>query len=150
MLLLYMLRSTSSSTLELELIASITYGPYNNLQYPDSILQEALLVQRDISLDIPISHILLPGVNLTASWFWDREYSLDNVTSVTSLFYYGYRRFGLDLWWNNDTSSFQLCPEQLVPNVSDNSTRLVTTTITSLESTVLPTSTSFFNITMTR
>ena len=131
------------------LIASITYGPYNNLQYPDSVLQTALLVQRDISVDIPISHILLPGVNLTASWFWDRNYSLDNVSSIPTLFYYGYRRFELDLWWDNDTSSFQLCPEQIVPSISDNSTSLVTTTVTSLKSTVLPTSTSFFNVTLT-
>jgi hypothetical protein len=127
-----------------------SFGPYNDLLYPNSTLQAALLVQRDISLDVPISHILLPGINLTSSWFWTKQYTVENISAITDLFSMGYRRFELDLWWNNATASFQLCPEQIVTNTTTNSTHVMTTTFTQETATILSTSTSFFNVTVTR
>ena len=104
-------------------------GPYSNLVYPNSQIQASILVQRDISLDIPISHILLPGINLTASWFWTQTYTVDNITAISDLFDMGYRRFELDLYWNNNTSVFQVCPQQIVTNSTTNNTRVITSTI---------------------
>jgi len=112
-------------------------------------VQSALLVQRDISLDIPISHILLPGINLTTSWFWTKNYTVDNITAITDLFNMGYRRFGLDVYWNNATSSFQLCPEQIVANITTNSTSVVTTTITTQITTTVSSSATTIKATVT-
>jgi hypothetical protein len=106
-----------------------TVGPYPNLVYPNDELQRALLVQRDIALDLPISAVILPGINLTSSWFWANEYTVANITDLSDLFDFGYRRFELDLWFDNMTSSFQLCPEQIVSNSTLNTTRIVTTTL---------------------
>ena len=134
------------------LISKLTpssFGPYDNLQYPDAILQTALLVQRDVSLDIPISHILLPGINLTSSWFWTREYAVDNITTIGDLFNMGYRRFELDLWWNNATGSFQICPEQIVANSTTNATQLVTSTVIQETTAMIASSTTSFNATFT-
>jgi len=132
-----------------EIVLTSSYGPYNDLVYPNSTIQSALLVQRDIALDIPISHILLPGINLTSSWFWTRQYSVDNVSAISTLFSMGYRRFEMDLWWDNTTSSFQLCPEQIVSNTMSNSTTIITTTISRATETVVSSSTSSFNTTVT-
>ena len=126
-----------------------SFGPYDDLTFPNSTIESALLVQRDIALDIPISHILLPGINLTASWFWMRQYAVDNVTAISDLFDMGYRRFEMDLWWDNTTNSFQLCPEHIISNTTANTTRIVTTTITRVTETVMTSSTSFFNTTTT-
>lgn len=61
----------------------------------------------------------------------------------------GYRRFDLDLWWNNATLSFQLCPEQIVANSTANIASLVTTTITLATATLVDSSTSSFNTIVT-
>ena len=58
----------------------------------------------------------------------------------------GYRRFDLDLWWNNATTSFQLCPEQIISNSTSNDTSVVTTTITQITTTVVASTTSFNTI----
>ena len=61
----------------------------------------------------------------------------------------GYRRFDLDLWWNNGTTSFQLCPEQIVSNSTSNDTSVVTTTMTQVTTTVVASTTTSFNTTVT-
>ena len=61
----------------------------------------------------------------------------------------GYRRFDLDLWWNKATTSFQLCPEQIVSNSTANDTHVVTTTITQVTTTVISSATTSFNTTLT-
>jgi hypothetical protein len=73
-----------------------------------------------------------------------------NISAVADLFNMGYRRFGLDVWWNNATSSFQLCPQPIVANTTTNSTRVVTTTITTEVTTTVASSTTSFNATVTR
>jgi hypothetical protein len=133
----------------LEMKLTSSFGPYTDLVFPNSTIQSALLVQRDIALDIPISHILLPAINLTSSWFWTRQYAVDNITAISSMFDMGYRRFELDLFWDNTTSSFQLCPEQIVSNTTSNSTTIITTTITHATRTVVSSTTSSFNTTIT-
>ena len=107
-----------------------SFGPYSDLSFPNSKIQASLLVQRDISLDIPISHILLPGINLTASWFWTKNYTIDNITAISDLFDTGYRRFELDLYWDNRTLSFQVCPEPIITNSTTNNTQIFISTIT--------------------
>lgn len=72
-----------------------------------------------------------------------------NITALSDLFNMGYRRFGIDVWWNNATSSFQLCPEQIVANVTTNSTHVVTTTITTEVARTVASSTTSFNATVT-
>lgn len=61
----------------------------------------------------------------------------------------GYRRFEMDLWWDNTTSSFQLCPEQIVSNTTSNSTTIITTTLLKATETVVSSSTSSYNTTIT-
>jgi hypothetical protein len=62
----------------------------------------------------------------------------------------GYRRFELDLWWNNATMSFQLCPEQIVVNASTNTSQVLVTTLTEVATTTLLSSTSTFPTILTR
>jgi hypothetical protein len=125
-------------------LPSSVFGPYNGLTYPDITIGVALLTQRDVSLDVPISHILVPGINLTSSWFWTRNYTVGNVTAISDLYDMGYRRFELDLWWNNATASFQLCPVQIIANSSANVSQVITTTLTQEATTTSASSTTSF------
>ena len=74
---------------------------------------------------------MLPAVNMTSSWFYTKKYTVENISAISDLFGMGYRRFNLDLYWDNTTSTFQLCPVQITFNTSANSTNTVTTTFTS-------------------
>jgi len=85
---------------------------------------------------------MLPAINMTSSWFYTREYTVENISAISDLFNMGYRRFNLDLYWDNTTSTFQLCPVQITFNTSTNSTDTVTTTFTSTATTIDPTTTS--------
>lgn len=54
----------------------------------------------------------------------------------------GYRRFELDLFWNSLTQSFQICPEQILGNITAKGAQLVSTTITTQDVTTILSSTS--------
>ena len=74
---------------------------------------------------------------------------MGNVTAISDLFDMGYRRFELDLWWNNATTSFQLCPEQIVVNASTNVSLVLATTLTEVATTTLLSSTGTFQTILT-
>jgi hypothetical protein len=74
---------------------------------------------------------------------------MENLTAISDLYDMGYQRFELDLWWNNATMSFQLCPEQIVVNASTNTSQVLATTLTEVATTTLLSSTSTFQTILT-
>jgi hypothetical protein len=88
---------------------------------------------------------------MTSSWFYTREYTVDNISGIDNLFNMGYRRFNLDLYWDNTTSTFQLCPVQITFNAtSPNATASVlTTTLTAAATIAGPTTTTTRATTLT-
>jgi hypothetical protein len=86
---------------------------------------------------------------MTSSWFYTREYTLENVSGISDLFDMGYRRFNIDLYWDNTTSTFQLCPVQITLNTTTNTTSLTTTTFTVASTVIEATTTTTVEITLT-
>ncbi|KAI7872907.1 hypothetical protein BDF14DRAFT_1750111 [Spinellus fusiger] len=75
-----------------------------------SDLSVALRTQRDIGQDITLDQYLWPALNLTSAYF-GTDFSNTHLNSMSYLLDYGYLRFGIDVYWNDITSRWQICPE---------------------------------------
>ncbi|KAK3640596.1 Maintenance of telomere capping protein 6 [Elasticomyces elasticus] len=73
----------------------------------------SLLSQRDLSLQVPINYVTLPGVSLTAACFPDHRYEDVSSKCFSNLLSTGFRRLSLDVYWDSSRRLWSLCPVQL-------------------------------------
>ncbi|KAK5118739.1 hypothetical protein LTR85_007945 [Meristemomyces frigidus] len=81
---------------------------------PEGISFIALLSQRDLSLQIPINYVNLPGVALTPACFAHQRY--EDTTAArcfSNLLATGFRKFEIDLYWDVTRRVWSLCPVEL-------------------------------------
>ncbi|GBF66898.1 maintenance of telomere capping protein [Trichophyton mentagrophytes] len=77
------------------------YPPWNTVE----------LSQRDASLQIPLDHVIVPAVSLSAACFGDGRYE-ENPTKkcVSNLLSVGYRRLYVDVYWSPRERIWSFCP----------------------------------------
>ncbi|PBP24077.1 Lectin C-type domain protein [Diplocarpon rosae] len=123
----------------------------------DNALQVApyttvLLSQRDLSLRVPINFVTTPGVSLTAACFTDNRYEDDSSANcLSNLLSIGFRRFVIDLYWDESRNVWSFCPVAIpasIPDLSPFSTLTISSnTTTSSSSSSLASGTSSFTFT---
>lgn len=75
-----------------------------------------LLSDRDLSLQIPVNFVPVPGVSLTQACFPRQRYELaEGTRCISNLLAVGFRRLYIDLYWDASGSSWSLCPVELGP-----------------------------------
>lgn len=70
----------------------------------------AIRAQRDTSYPIPIDQTTGFGVSLSSLLFNQDGYTNDTLPEIDNMLSSGARVFAIDLYWNNFTSKWQLCP----------------------------------------
>ncbi|KAF2723372.1 hypothetical protein K431DRAFT_337609 [Polychaeton citri CBS 116435] len=74
----------------------------------------ALLSQRDLSFEVPINFVTLPGVSLAAACFGNRRYEdAAAAKCMSNLLATGFRRLDVDLYWDASRLVWSLCPVEL-------------------------------------
>lgn len=115
---------------------SENYRPDSGTE-PEGSYATGLLSQRDLSLGVPINYVTTPGVSLTAACFPNGIYEDDGAAiCFSNLLAVGFRRFELDLYWDQDRKLWSLCPIAIpttAPNAAPSST--ATTNVNSSSST---------------
>ncbi|TPX32568.1 hypothetical protein SmJEL517_g04378 [Synchytrium microbalum] len=76
-----------------------------------SWLANSLLNQRDISSILPIDRALWYGVSLNGSLFTSHVVSTAKLNVITSPLSVKYQRLILDLYWDAQQKTFQMCPQ---------------------------------------
>ncbi|KAI3404275.2 MTC6 [Candida oxycetoniae] len=80
-------------------------------------LDIAYRAQRDVSRPIPIDQQSSPGFSLN-SLFENKGYTMESVSNLTELLQLGARTISIDLYWNEFTSIWQLCPAPFPKNMT--------------------------------
>ncbi|CZR62431.1 related to Lectin C-type domain protein [Phialocephala subalpina] len=84
------------------------------------------LSQRDLGLRVPINYVTTPGVSFSAACFPFLRYEDDNSADcLSNLLASGFRRFEIDLYWDEGRNVWSFCPVQIpssVPNTEPAST----------------------------
>ncbi|KAK0962815.1 Maintenance of telomere capping protein 6 [Friedmanniomyces endolithicus] len=104
------------------------YGPDAGA-VPRGIAFISLLSQRDLSLQLPINYVTVPGVSLKAACFPNKRY--EDATAarcISNLLATGFRRIEVDIYWDTSRRLWSLCPVQL-----GNTSTLSNSTMTSAE-----------------
>ncbi|EFQ99220.1 lectin C-type domain-containing protein [Nannizzia gypsea CBS 118893] len=69
------------------------------------------LSQRDVSLQIPLDHVTIPAMSLSAACFGDGRYEeTPTKKCVSNLLSVGYRRLYVDVYWSPRGQLWSLCP----------------------------------------
>lgn len=85
---------------------------------PSPLEDEIFLSQRDVSLPLPINYVTDPGVSLLAACFSDGLISVSRLQRCYSnLLAVGFRRFELDLYWDEGRTSWSFCPVSMPPGL---------------------------------
>lgn len=87
-------------------------------------LQLATRSQRDISQLLPISQMTSIGLSLDAI-FRDNGYSVDSLSTLYNLLNVGNEAIMIDLYWNEFTFQWQLCPAPFPSNATYNMNNVV-------------------------
>ncbi|KAG5419260.1 MTC6 [Candida metapsilosis] len=80
-------------------------------------LDVAIRTQRDISKPVPLDQLSVTGMSLT-KLFTNGDYSLDSISDLRGLLTTGMQAIMVDLYWNEFTSVWQLCPAPFPQNVT--------------------------------
>ncbi|KAH7391519.1 hypothetical protein BKA64DRAFT_677830 [Cadophora sp. MPI-SDFR-AT-0126] len=79
-----------------------------------------LLSQRDLGLRVPINFVTDPGVSLRAACFSGNRYEDDSAGKcVSNLLATGFRRFELDLYWDEGRSVWSFCPVSIPSSIQN-------------------------------
>ncbi|KAI9485094.1 hypothetical protein BDB00DRAFT_851441 [Zychaea mexicana] len=111
--------TTAEATPALDLIKRLqlpdTYTdntPYRGLDFTSTNVTVPLRTQRDIGLNVTIDRWLWPAIDLKGAYFGN-DYSAQKLSHVEEVMYMGYRRLVVDLYWDPDRRTWQLCPIKL-------------------------------------
>ncbi|KUJ10251.1 uncharacterized protein LY89DRAFT_626680 [Mollisia scopiformis] len=78
------------------------------------------LSQRDLGLQVPINYVTTPGVSFTAACFPTLRFEDDNSADCFSnLLASGFRRFEIDLYWDQGRKVWSFCPVEIPSSVQD-------------------------------
>ncbi|EGW31422.1 uncharacterized protein SPAPADRAFT_61987 [Spathaspora passalidarum NRRL Y-27907] len=83
-------------------------------------LQVAIRSQRDVSMTVPIDQISNAGGSLNSMIFDQYGYTMDSMSYVDNFLTVGVQTFMVDLYWNEFTQVWQLCPAPIPNNVTSN------------------------------
>ncbi|KAK6455660.1 uncharacterized protein RJT20DRAFT_96912 [Scheffersomyces xylosifermentans] len=83
-------------------------------------LQVAIRTQRDVSKPVPIDQLVAPGLSLNSMVFEKEGYTLAALTDIASIIGVGVQNIMLDLYWNEFTKKWQLCPAPFPVNATFN------------------------------
>lgn len=76
--------------------------------------------QRDLGLRIPLNFVTTPGVSFTAACFPSLRYEDDNSADCFSnLLASGFRRFEIDLYWDQGRKVWSFCPVEIPDSIPD-------------------------------
>ncbi|CZT08214.1 related to Lectin C-type domain protein [Rhynchosporium agropyri] len=79
-----------------------------------------VLSQRDLGLRVPINFVTDPGVSLKAACFNENRYEDDSAGDcISDLLAVGFRRFELDLYWNDVRKVWSFCPVAIPPVIAN-------------------------------
>ncbi|KAF8863260.1 hypothetical protein BDZ45DRAFT_138206 [Acephala macrosclerotiorum] len=99
------------------------------------------LSQRDLGLRVPINYVTTPGISFTAACFPFFRYEDDNSADcLSNLLASGFRRFDIDLYWDEGRNVWSFCPVQIPSSVPDAEPASTTTLSLSSSSVVALTS----------
>ncbi|KAI9811835.1 MAG: hypothetical protein M1827_005186 [Pycnora praestabilis] len=100
---------------------------------PGSPWDSILMSQRDLSIQVPINYVTQPGVSFTSACFANGRYEDHQATTCFSnLLVIGFRRFFLDIYWDEGRQQWSLCPVSVPNSDPSNGTSQTTSTATSL------------------
>ncbi|KAG2224064.1 hypothetical protein INT45_004945 [Circinella minor] len=119
LVLIYAIDFTTAFIFNKRLQLPDTYSgntPYKGLGFDSTNITVPLRTQRDIGLNVTIDRWLWPAIDLKAAYFGN-DYSAQKLSHVEELMYMGYRRLVVDLYWDPDRHTWQLCPDKL-PSLS--------------------------------
>ncbi|KAK3071528.1 Maintenance of telomere capping protein 6 [Teratosphaeriaceae sp. CCFEE 6253] len=93
----------------------------------------SILSQRDLSLQLPIDYVTVPGVSLQAACFHDLRYEGTAAANcLSNLLATGFRRIEIDVYWDQGRRLWSLCPARLgMTGSASNSTSIASVTSTS-------------------
>lgn len=101
-----------------------TYDP--DPVFLSSTYDTVLLSQRDLSFPAPINFVTAPGVSISAACFGHLSYEDGEFRRCFSnLLAVGFRRFEVDIYWDQSRSTWSFCPVAFpssVPNVISSAT----------------------------
>ncbi|KAI9277154.1 hypothetical protein BDA99DRAFT_495024 [Phascolomyces articulosus] len=86
--------------------------PYKGLDFDSINVTLPLRTQRDIGLNVTIDRWLWPAIDLRSAYFGN-DYSAQKLSHVEDIIYMGYRRLVVDIYWDPDRHTWQLCPVKL-------------------------------------
>ena len=67
--------------------------------------------QRDLGVTVPINHVTVPGISLSAGCFSQMRYENDDAAlCLSNLLAVGFQRFEVDLYWDDARQVWSLCP----------------------------------------
>ncbi|KAK5175556.1 Maintenance of telomere capping protein 6 [Saxophila tyrrhenica] len=91
----------------------MSYSPDDNA-IPFGTAFTRQLSQRDLSLQVPINYVTVPGVVLTSACFANQRYEeASAVRCISNLLAVGFQRFEVDIYWDASRQLWSLCPVQL-------------------------------------
>ncbi|RDW92172.1 hypothetical protein BP5796_01566 [Coleophoma crateriformis] len=89
-------------------------------------LTTVFLSQRDLGLTVPINYVTQPGVSFSAACFPFHRYDDDDAGDcLSNLLADGFRRFEIDLYWDEERQIWSFCPVAIptsIPNAAPSST----------------------------
>ena len=98
---------------------NLTFWPEKPPQYTI-----AYRTQRDIALNVSIDEVTGIGVSLNRLVFDKKGYSRRSTEDVITLLNSGVQTLMIDLYWNQFTGKWQLCPVPFAGNVTTNATEV--------------------------
>ncbi|KAI5960989.1 MTC6 [Candida pseudojiufengensis] len=102
-------------------LIDLTLSDYPFGQTPtNETLEVALRTQRDVSKPIPIDQLSVTGLSLS-SIFQEKGYTTDSLSDLVTALNKGSQVIMIDLYWNEFTSIWQLCPAPFPQNASSSS-----------------------------
>lgn len=101
---------------------------FENWPYLSEQQDDALRTQRDMAEDIPLDQLSFSGVSLNQLVFDPLGYNSDALNQVLSLLNVKTGALMLDLYWNEFTQTWQLCPAPFPNNLTKNLTNTVDVT----------------------
>lgn len=98
---------------------------FENWPYLSEEQNDAVRTQRDTADDIPLDQLSFSGVSLNQLVFDPLGYNLDALNQVLSLLNVKTGALMVDLYWNEFTQTWQLCPAPFPNNLTQNLTDTV-------------------------
>lgn len=110
------------------LVAFIVAVSASNWPDASSAIDSASRAQRDISMDIPLNHLTSLGLSINNIIFNHEGYQTAALSNLDQVLRDGINILMLDVYWNEYTLSWQLCPAPIPLDLTSNLTELVSIT----------------------